>query len=110
MVEHQVIAGAVANQDVAVAIQNIAPGGADGGDGGIGGCVVGVAVCLNNLKGEELSERFIRGDASRTTEGSGLGLSIAKSLTELQGGEFKLYLDGDLFKVMITFATKNYSK
>jgi len=43
---------------------------------------------------------------ARNTEGSGLGLSIAKSLTELQGGEFKLYLDGDLFKVMITFAAK----
>ena len=40
---------------------------------------------------------------ARNTEGSGLGLSIAKSLTELQGGEFKLYLDGDLFKVTITF-------
>ena len=47
---------------------------------------------------------------ARNTEGSGLGLSIAKSLTELQGGEFKLYLDGDLFKVMITFVAKNYSK
>ena len=54
----------------------------------------------------ELTERFIRGDVSRNTEGSGLGLSIAKSLTELQGGEFKLYLDGDLFKVTIVFAVK----
>ena len=43
---------------------------------------------------------------ARNTEGSGLGLSIAKSLTELQGGEFKLHLDGDLFKVIITFAAK----
>ena len=59
---------------------------------------------------DELTERFIRGDVARNTEGSGLGLSIAKSLTELQGGEFKLYLDGDLFKVMITFVAKNYSK
>ena len=63
-----------------------------------------------NISADELTERFIRGDVARNTEGSGLGLSIAKSLTELQGGEFKLYLDGDLFKVMITFATKNYSK
>lgn len=60
-----------------------------------------------NISADELTERFIRGDVARNTEGSGLGLSIAKSLTELQGGEFKLYLDGDLFKVMITFAAKN---
>lgn len=57
-----------------------------------------------NISPDELTERFIRGDISRNTEGSGLGLSIAKSLTELQGGEFKLIVDGDLFKVMITFA------
>lgn len=63
-----------------------------------------------NISADELIERFIRGDVARNTEGSGLGLSIAKSLTELQGGEFKLYLDGDLFKVMITFVAKNYSK
>lgn len=63
-----------------------------------------------NISADELTERFIRGDVARNTEGSGLGLSIAKSLTELQGGEFKLYLDGDLFKVMITFVAKNYSK
>lgn len=60
-----------------------------------------------NISADELTERFIRGDVARNTEGSGLGLSIAKSLTELQGGEFKLYLDGDLFKVMITFVAKN---
>ena len=59
-----------------------------------------------NISADELTERFIRGDVSRNTEGSGLGLSIAKSLTELQGGEFKLYLDGDLFKVTITFKVK----
>lgn len=59
-----------------------------------------------NISADELTERFIRGDVSRNTEGSGLGLSIAKSLTELQGGEFRLYLDGDLFKVTITFAAK----
>ena len=63
-----------------------------------------------NISADELTERFIRGDVARNTEGSGLGLSIAKSLTELQGGEFKLYLDGDLFKIMITFVAKNYSK
>ena len=48
-------------------------------------------------------ERFIRGDESRTTEGSGLGLSIAKNLTIAQGGEFDIRLDGDLFKVVILF-------
>lgn len=63
-----------------------------------------------NISADELTERFIRGDVARNTEGSGLGLSIAKSLTELQGGEFKLYLDGDLFKVMITFVAKNLNK
>ena len=56
-----------------------------------------------NISADELTERFIRGDISRSTEGSGLGLSIAKSLTEMQGGVFELYLDGDLFKVDIRF-------
>ncbi len=56
-----------------------------------------------NLKGEELSERFIRGDASRTTEGSGLGLYIAKNLTKAQHGEFHIQLDGDLFKIILDF-------
>lgn len=56
-----------------------------------------------NISADELTERFIRGDVARNTEGSGLGLSIAKSLTELQGGVFQLYLDGDLFKVTIEF-------
>ena len=46
-------------------------------------------------------QRFVRGDKSRYTEGSGLGLSIAKSLTELQDGKFKIDIDGDLFKVVI---------
>lgn len=56
-----------------------------------------------NFTADELTERFLRGDVSRSTEGSGLGLSIAKSLTIMQGGTFELYLDGDLFKVTITF-------
>ena len=57
-----------------------------------------------NITADELTERFIRGDLSRSTEGSGLGLSIAKSLVQMQGGEFELYLDGDLFRVNIRFA------
>ena len=56
-----------------------------------------------NISAEELTERFTRGDESRSTEGSGLGLSIAKDLTELQHGTFAIYLDGDLFKVTMTF-------
>lgn len=56
-----------------------------------------------NIPADELTERFIRGDVSRSTEGSGLGLSIAKSLTTAQQGEFDIYLDGDLFKVTLTF-------
>ncbi len=54
-----------------------------------------------NFSAEELMERFVRGDASRTTEGSGLGLSIARSIVERQEGEMKIMLDGDLFKVEI---------
>ena len=54
-----------------------------------------------NISAEELMQRFVRGDKSRYTEGSGLGLSIAQSLTEMQGGEFKIHIDGDLFKVEI---------
>ena len=56
-----------------------------------------------NINADELTERFIRGDVSRSTEGSGLGLSIAKNLTALQHGTFRIYLDGDLFKVTISF-------
>lgn len=56
-----------------------------------------------NIDAKDLTERFIRGDISRSTEGSGLGLSIAKNLTELQGGKFSIYLDGDLFRITIVF-------
>lgn len=55
-----------------------------------------------NISGEELMERFVRGDSSRHTEGSGLGLSIARSLTELMNGHFEIIVDGDLFKAQIT--------
>ena len=54
-----------------------------------------------NISAEELMERFVRGDASRSTEGSGLGLNIARSLTELQHGKFSISTDGDLFKAEI---------
>lgn len=64
-----------------------------------------------NIDSEELMERFVRGDSSRNTEGSGLGLSIAKSLTELMHGTFELVVDGDLFKVILTFSVEEqYNK
>lgn len=56
-----------------------------------------------NVSAEELMERFVRGDEARSSEGSGLGLSIAKSLTEAMGGSFNIALDGDLFKVIMSF-------
>ena len=56
-----------------------------------------------NIPADELTERFIRGDVSRSSEGSGLGLSIAKNLVEAQKGTFSIYLDGDLFRVTIGF-------
>lgn len=56
-----------------------------------------------NISGDELMERFVRGDSSRNTEGSGLGLSIAKSLTEVQKGKLDIQIDGDLFKVQLSF-------
>ena len=59
-----------------------------------------------NITADELTERFIRGDVSRNTEGSGLGLSIAKDLVQLQGRTMNLILDGDLFKVTIEFKMK----
>ena len=56
-----------------------------------------------NISPEELTERFVRGDESRNTEGNGLGLSLAKSLMQAMGGEMKLFIDGDLFKVRLIF-------
>lgn len=56
-----------------------------------------------NISADELMQRFVRGDKSRTTEGSGLGISISKSLTELQKGKFNLVVDGDLFKIELEF-------
>ena len=56
-----------------------------------------------NVNADELMERFVRGDSSRNTEGSGLGLNIAKSLVELQHGQMHLMVDGDLFKVTLIF-------
>ena len=69
-----------------------------------------VLLSLKNISKEELTvhadelmERFVRGDTSRKNEGSGLGLNIAKSLMEVQGGQMQLLLDGDLFKVTLIF-------
>ncbi|WP_227860539.1 sensor histidine kinase [Clostridioides sp. ES-W-0016-02] len=69
-----------------------------------------VKIMLRNMSATEIDfsvddimERFVRGDKSRNTEGSGLGLAIAKSFVELQGGKMKIDIDGDLFKVTITF-------
>ena len=76
-----------------------------------------VTIILKNItaqelsaSGEELTERFVRGDASRNTEGSGLGLAIAKSFTEIQGGKFRIELDGDLFKVVLIWKVKQENK
>ena len=59
-----------------------------------------------NISSDELTERFVRGDKSRNTEGHGLGLSIAKSLVEIMGGEMQIVIDGDLFKVILQFQRK----
>jgi signal transduction histidine kinase len=68
-----------------------------------------VSFSINNISkeelgisGDELMERFVRGDRSRNTEGSGLGLSIAKSLMELMGGDLAIHVDGDMFKAVIS--------
>ena len=65
------------------------------------------SLAQENSQAGDLTERFTRGDASRTTEGSGLGLSIAKNLTHLMGGKFDISVDGDLFKATLTFANKS---
>ena len=54
-----------------------------------------------NIDPDELTERFVRGDNSRTTDGSGLGLSISRSFTELQNGIFNIEIDGDMFKAVV---------
>ena len=64
------------------------------------------SLARENSEVEDLTERFIRGDSSRTTEGSGLGLSISKMLTELMGGKFEIDLEDDLFRVKLTFRCK----
>lgn len=72
-------------------------------DGRVTISVKNVSAQQLNIPAEQLLERFVRGDESRTTEGSGLGLSIARSLTELNGGTFRLEVDGDLFKAVVSF-------
>lgn len=72
-------------------------------DGQVAVSVKNVSADPLNVPAEELMERFVRGDASRTTEGSGLGLSIAQSLAHLQGAELLIQVDGDLFKAIILF-------
>lgn len=59
-----------------------------------------------NISPDELTERFVRGDKSRAREGNGLGLSIAKDLCELQGGELKIIIDGDLFKAIVQLPSR----
>ena len=56
-----------------------------------------------NVAADELLERFVRGDVSRNSEGSGLGLNIAQNLMEVQGGQLQLLVDGDLFKATLIF-------
>ena len=73
------------------------------GEGRVTLAVKNISAEVLNISAGELTERFMRGDESRRTEGSGLGLSIAKSLTEAMGGSFDISLDGDLFKVVIGF-------
>ena len=58
---------------------------------------------MDEEQANDLTERFVRGEVSRTTEGSGLGLSIAKNLTNLMGGEFKIEIDGDLFIATVSY-------
>lgn len=64
-------------------------------------CIKNISEQELNISADELMERFVRGDESRGTEGSGLGLNIANSLVQLQNGNFKIEIDGDLFKVLV---------
>lgn len=72
-------------------------------DGQVNATVKNISRQKMNVRPEELTERFIRGDSSRSTEGSGLGLFIAQNLVQAQGGNFVISLDGDLFKVTFSF-------
>ena len=74
----------------------------EAGEDGVRMVVKNISRYPLNISADELTERFVRGDSSRSTEGSGLGLSIATSLMSLQGGDFRLTIDGDLFKVTLT--------
>ncbi|SHO53741.1 sensor histidine kinase [Anaerocolumna xylanovorans] len=69
--------------------------------------VKNISAAKLNISSEELMERFVRGDSSRNTEGSGLGLSISKSLAAVQEGTFDIELDGDLFKAVLKFGKLN---
>ena len=76
-----------------------------------------ITVCFKNISAEEMNfsareitERFVRGDRSRNSEGSGLGMAIAQSFTELQKGSFRVETDGDLFKVTISWKTEKEEK
>ena len=72
-------------------------------------CFKNISRYALNISADELMERFVRGDSSRSTEGSGLGLSIAQSLTSLQKGQFVLSVDGDLFKASVVFDLLSHS-
>lgn len=74
----------------------------EAGEDGVRMVVKNISRYPLNISADELTERFVWGDSSRSTEGSGLGLSIATSLTAIQGGDFRLTIDGDLFKVTLT--------
>ena len=76
---------------------------ADSADGRARIALKNISLYPITVSGQELTERFVRGDSARSTEGSGLGLSIAASLTELQQGTFAIHVDGDLFKVQLSF-------
>jgi signal transduction histidine kinase len=69
--------------------------------------VKNVSAAELNFSTDEITDRFVRGDQSRSSEGSGLGLAIAKSFVELQGGKFDIEVDGDLFKVVIQWKYKD---